>query len=1008
MSDSLNCFSFRHMPSSGFSQETKARQLNTYSLIMHTYIVVVAMSKADNNWDNLWDAFDQLINTPVDQRQALLTQLCADNTQMRAELEQLIQAHNTESTLLDETPEWQYELEHSFEPPQVIQGFEIDRLLGSGGSGDVFLAHKQEEDFTRTVAIKFATTGRFSPYVLNSFKNELKILLELNHPNIERLYDGGITDDNVPFLVVEYIDGLHLDHYCDQQKLNLQQRLNIFLKICDAVDRIHRSLIIHRDIKTGNIMVGQDGEPKLVDFGLAKLTDTDADGGSAETTYSGHMMTMAYASPEQINGAGITTATDVYALGMILHYLLTGQLAYQVDPNNLAATIHTISTEVPKPASHNIKADSVIADVEPALKRKLSGDLEQIIAKSLAKEPERRYASAAQLADDIQRYLEYRPVIARRDSMFYLLGKFIRRHALGFTLSTVAVIALIGLSLTLFFQSIDLENSLEEVRQEQQKVLKVTTFLTDIFNNADPLGTDAEIVKVTDLLDYSSAQLDTQFNDDPATKATLFETLGNVYLNMSQLDDAEAFFDKARQLYQQQNDLDGLINVHVHKGQLFERQDKFDRAEEEFAQLHQLVDATTLEPLIQADIEATSAQIKYRLGQYAEARSLFESALQKRTQAYGEKHKDVADLYRTLGNVYWRLGDFDQVKIHYQKSFEINSNLFGLTHHETLKSRSSLGILAYARADFTTALEHLNAVADARIERLGANHFLTAEALNRLGAVYNEVGQYDTAEQKLNQASQIFQYLDMEETVDHAAVLNNLALIYRQTQDYEKAHNNFARVYAIETSILGDQHPSIATSANNLGLTSSDLGRFEDALIHFRQAYDIFYAANGMNNVNIAFSMTNMARMHLQLGQLQEAEQLINQALEIREQKLGPDNLHFAETLAVAADIAMQQGSVDQARDMLKDVIQVRKAQLPENDRHIAEAQLLFATTLADQDKAQATFIFTCAYPILENKLGSDHYRVRNIRTQGEKLQIITNNEEAVVCDDLKALEFND
>jgi len=287
--------------------------------------------------------------------------------------------------------------------------------LGSGGIGDVYLAHKAEDGFTRTVAIKFATTGRFSPYVLNSFKNELKILLELNHPNIERLYDGGITDDNVPFLVVEYIDGVHLDHYCDQQKLNLQQRLRLFLKICAAVDRIHRSLIIHRDIKTGNIMVGQDGEPKLVDFGLAKLTDTDADAGTAETTYSGHMMTMAYASPEQINGAGITTATDVYALGMILHYLLTGQLAYQVDPNNLAASIHTISTEVPKNASQNIKTDAVIALIEPSLKRKLSGDLEQIIAKALAKQPERRYVAAAQLGDELKRYLDYRPFEASRD-----------------------------------------------------------------------------------------------------------------------------------------------------------------------------------------------------------------------------------------------------------------------------------------------------------------------------------------------------------------------------------------------------------------------------------------------------------------------------------------------------------------------------------------------------------------------------------------------------------------
>ena len=963
------------------------------------------MNDADNNWNNLWDAFDQLINTPVDQRQILLTSLCADNSQMRAELEQLLKAHHTESTLLDETPQWHHDLAHSFQPPDHIQGFRIDRLLGSGGSGDVYLAHKQEEGFERTVAIKFATTGRFSPYILNSFKNELKILLELNHPNIERLYDGGITADNVPFLVVEFIDGDHVDHYCDTQQLNLQQRLTIFLKVCHAVDLMHRSLIIHRDIKTGNIMVGQDGEPKLVDFGLAKLNDSDAESGSAETTYSAHMMTMAYASPEQINGASITTASDVYALGMVLHHLLTGQLAYQVDPGNLAASIHTITQYVPKTAAHNIKSDAVIAQIEPGLQRKLSGDLEQIIAKALAKSPQRRYASAAQLAEDIQRHLEHRPVLARRDSVFYSLNKFVRRHTTGFILSSAAVMALITLSLVLFFQSIDLEQSLQEVREEQQKVLKVTTFLTDIFNNADPLGTDAAIVKVTDLLDYSSAQLDNQFNDDPATKATLFETLGNVYLNMSQLAEAEIFFDKARQLYQQQNDIEGLIQIHLSKARLFELQDKFAQSEQQLKQLYALVDLQTLPPLIQAKTEATEAQTKYRLGQYDSARELFESALKKRLDTLGSEHKDVADLYRTIGNVYWRLGDFEQVKTHYQKSFEINSRLFGPSHHETLKSRSSLGIMAYARADFKTALEHLNAVADARSQRLGTNHFLTAEALNRVGAVYSEVGQYALAEEKLNQASMIFQNLNLSESNDHAAVLNNLALIYRQTQDYEKAHRLFQRANAIEVGNLGENHLSIATSENNLGLTSADLGEFQTALKHFHKAYDIQFATNGINNVNIAFPMTNIGRMYLQLNQLSEAQTWVQRALDIRLQKLGSDNLHYAETLAVAADIAINQGDMEKARHQLTEVIRIRRAQLPENDRHLAEAQLLLAAALVKRNPTQASLLFYCAYPIYQSKLGTNHYRVQNMLHKKHQHQITTDNLEVVACDDLIQLE---
>ena len=947
------------------------------------------MNPSENNWDALWELFEKLTNSPQSMHQELIS-VAQLNQETQKELRKLLEAHYSESPVLDEQPQWHSDFSQAFKPPEEIHGYKIEQKLGSGGMGEVYLASKAEDGFTRKVAIKFATTGRFSQHVLNSFNTELSVLLSLNHVNIERLFDGGVTEDKVPFLIVEHIDGMHIDKHCDHHKLNLKQRLKIFQKTCAAVAAVHRSLIVHRDIKAGNIMVGKDGEPKLLDFGLAKLSKNESEKKDKKTTMSAQMMTLAYASPEQINAETITTASDVYSLGVLLYYLLTGQMPYKVHDNNLSETIKTITEQQSKYASKNTSKDSEIFKSEPKLSKKLSGDLEQIVAKAINKSPERRYSSAEQFSDDIQNYLDNRPVIAQRDSIFYSTGKFIQRHAFGVIMGLITISSLLFLSINLYIQSNSLKQSLVEINQEQKKVLQVTSFLKNIFKTSDPLLTDKKIVDVKDLLDFSSKKLDSQFNNEPKTKAALYLTLGNVYLNLTDLTQAESLFSKAAQIYKNLQDNRGSLEVELAQVRLMQLQGKLKQSENKVSALY-INEQNNINPLIQAEIEVLYAQNLSKLGQLKQAEQLLNTALNKRTKVYGEEHEHVVDIYLLLGNVYWRLGEFDKVKIHYQKAHNINLKMYGEKNHKTLKSHSSLGILAYSQGDYNPALRHLSFVADARLEKLGKNHSVTAEAFNRLGALYYETGDYVLALEKLTLAKESYESLDLNQSIKYAKTLNNLGLIERQNKQYNKAQETFLVALKIETEVLGEQHDDVAGMHNNLGMVAADLGEIDKAIGLFKKAHGILERKYAEDHIKLAFSMTNIGRMYLYKQEAKQAEKWISKALLNRQEKLGEDSLYYVESLSASAEIDLLNSQIEKAHKKINHVLKVRQAQLPINDWRIAEAKALYALT----KKGEEQFVekaFNCNLKVVKNKLGSSHYRVQMLQTKQQQFNLNQTN----------------
>jgi Serine/threonine protein kinase len=345
-------------------------------------------------WQQLWRCFYHLLELPASEQPAFREQWCTTHPDLGTALKQLLDAHQSQHSVLDQSLYSQH-VALSFSPPTEIAGFTIEEHLGSGGVADVFKAVKQEAGFERTVAIKFATVGRFAPWVIERFNNELQALLNLHHSHIERLYEGGVTEDGVPYLVVEYIEGDHIDRYVNVHKLDLAARLQMFQQVCEAVAVMHESLLIHRDIKPANILVTDQGVPKLLDFGLAKFEEPDLQRNQSTSTLSSHMMTLAYASPEQMKNQPLTTASDVYSLGVLLYLLCCGQHPYKTTDMSLLAVEKELAEGAVHVASQGIKAQSVIAQKEPRLKQKLAGELNAIIGKAMHTDARSRYPFCA-------------------------------------------------------------------------------------------------------------------------------------------------------------------------------------------------------------------------------------------------------------------------------------------------------------------------------------------------------------------------------------------------------------------------------------------------------------------------------------------------------------------------------------------------------------------------------------------------------------------------------------
>jgi eukaryotic-like serine/threonine-protein kinase len=785
---------------------------------------------------------------------------------------------------------------------QLIGAYRIVRSLGHGGMGEVFLAERADQQFQQQVAIKLVRRGVLSQHIQNRLRLERQILATLDHPNIARLLDGGSVD-GTPYIVMEYINGEPIDAYCDRRALSIDERLKMFMVVCSAVHRAHQNLVVHRDLKPSNILVTADGAPKLLDFGIAKLLDDrQMMHTMAVTQVDFRVMTPDHASPEQIRGEPITTASDIYVLGVLLYELLCGFKPFAIKGNRLADLEHAICDEAPIPPSTAIGArtsqpgtmEQVVKErstTAAKLRRELRGDLDNIVLMALRKEPERRYSSVEQFAADIERYLGGLPVLARADAWSYRAGKFIRRHGVVVTLSAAFLVSLIGFSINTYLQSERIKRERDvataeraKAQSERERAEAVSTFLIDSFRLADPSRARGKEITAREILDSGATSIVKELAGQPALQATLLDTIGSVYLS---------------------------------------------------------------------------------LGLPGDAQPLVEQGLALRRSMFGADSLDVAQSLYNLNRVYADKSDFDQAETLANEGLAINRKLTGPDSLETAGSLCRLGVIKNQKSELTVAEQLFTRCLEIRTAKLGASHEQITVPLDNLARIARARRDYARAENLYRQALDIDRATRGEDHPQYIRHLHNLAMAIRDRGDLTAAEPPMRQSIDLYGKILGKDHPETLDALGNLGLLLMDKGQLEEAQKIF-EANLVANRSIRPQHIYVGWNLSYLARLAFRKKQYAEAERYIDEALPIYRATLPPTHGAIATALTLLGRARLELGRAQDAEKALQDALTAWRVEYGERSSEYAMAQAALGHTWAVQGRLnEAERALTQSYPVL-------------------------------------------
>lgn len=766
-----------------------------------------------DRWQQIKTAFEALRTRGAEARRRVLLDRWGDDPKLIETVQALLRAHETDGPV-DRLFERLGTVLHPQRAENELEGrrigpYELVEELGQGGMGRVFLARRADGQFDQRVALKVLPIGFSSPDARDRFLTERQILATLDHPNIARLLDGGVTENGQPYFVMEVVDGQPLDQYAHANNLSIEERLELFLDVCDAVQSAHQKLIVHRDLKPSNILVTEEGQAKLLDFGVAKLLDPEPllSQNAPRTRTGWSPMTPGYASPEQVRGDPISTASDVYQLGIVLYELLAGRRPYSVEdrtPSEVERIICEVDPAPPSTAVTRSENDGSGGVSSPAERRKtLRGDLDTIVMKALHKEPDRRYDSVEQLAEDLRRFLEGRPVSAHPDRWTYRAGKFARRHRGGVLAAAVIVLLLIGYGATITWHSQRTQAALDRAQREAQKSEQVTDFLVGLFERAAPYQTAGPAIQLGDtlttreLLDQGAARARQGLSDQPEVQATMMYTLGQIYRQLGYHDEAASLLDDALAVQREH-----LSSTHP------------DRAKS----LHE-----------------RARLLRYE-GQTERAARLYRESLSIQRRHLGEEHPDIADNIRELAIIAAREGRYAQADSLFREALAMRKSLHGPDHPDVATELHVLGLLYVQKEELADAERLLRRSLAIRRRHADGDHPLLAETLDRLGQVLVKQGELDEAEPLLRKARAIREELFPEVHPSRAAGLNNVGRLLQKKGDYAAADSLHQKAQSIYQQLYGTTNLDAANTLYERGQVHWAQGDYATAERFYEQA----------------------------------------------------------------------------------------------------------------------------------------------------------------------------
>jgi serine/threonine protein kinase/tetratricopeptide (TPR) repeat protein len=794
-------------------------------------------------WEKVESLFYEALDIAPADRASFLDKACPRDDSIRQDVERLLALDADADSVLDESPVDAHSLAELSDTAGSLASvdshigpYRLVQVIGEGGMGTVWLAERADEHFEKRVAIKLLRHGMDGDESLKRFRVERQVLADLQHPNIAHLIDGGVTCQGLPYLVMEHVKGQRIDQYCDQRALSIKARLELFCDVCKGVEYAHSSLVVHRDLKPQNVFVTEDGFVKLLDFGIAKVLAPSGVEDTVDVTQAGrHLMTPRYASPEQVLGHPITTASDTYALGVVLYELLTGRRPYELDTTS-AAQLERIVCEH-EPTRPSMAVDQAVDETTAAssehspttaesvshargvdcatLRKQLTGDLDTIVLMALRKEPDRRYSSVEQFSQDIRRFLDDLPVTARPDTFPYRSQKFVRRNRWAVGVASAFVFSLVtGLVVTTgLYRDAALARTAERVARENAEsraaeAEQTAAFFADMLGSVSPgfaQGRDMTVIR--EVLDRASDQVATKLAEFPQAEATLRMTIGNTY---------------------------GL------------------------------------------------------LGDYERATPHLEAALALNVRLHGEDSLEVAEVFQKQAVLAEALGDYDGARELFTRQLPIREREGD--HIGIAEVWSGQARLAYIAGDPAEMLEKAERARDVFLNELSEIDERTIKAMDLIAGAHTLFGRYEEAVDGFTKLNEL--WTTLKGPMHPATITNeaNLAMLLRHLKRNEEAEERLTRVVDTAAQVFGEEHENTLGARTSLAQTLQALKRFDEAEVQVRIAFETLGRTVGERHPDTLHASSVLGSVLLGARRFDESIKVLRKSYELHVEVMSKDS----------------------------------------------------------------------------------------------------------------------
>ncbi len=870
--------------------------------------------RTPEHWERLQELFSRAADLTDEEQVAFLAHEIGDDERLREELIDLLAADRGKMTsplthavgaALDRTTRDRRKAILG----RIINNYRLVSILGHGGTGTVYLAERADRQYSAQVAVKIIDAATVHGDLGQRFRAERQILASLNHANIARLIDAGETDEGQPYLIMEYVHGEPLDKYCDLRELNIRDRLELFLHICSAVHYAHQNLIVHRDLKPANILVTAEASPKLLDFGIAKLLDVGGDAAAvlALTRMNDRLLTPEYASPEQILGRTVTTASDVYALGVVLYELLTGLRPYSVpasasqlelerticisDPERPSAALKKAVSDASSPESPIVNAAAVRGLSIEKLVRQLTGDLDSIVLRALRKEPQHRYTSVEQLASDIRRHLSREPVLARQGNWTYYTSRFVRRHAFGVSAGAAFAVFLAAFAVVMSIQAQRIAAERDRATIEGARAESVSEFMLDIFEASDPFQARGKEVSARELLDQAGRNIRGDLSQHPEVRARLLEAIGRAYRRQNEFDLSVSFLEEAEHLRRQLPDPDGSRRANTLAELAMSLRDAgdLDGAESALKEAAELSEHNRgVGTLTYAKLLTGLGRVEQAAGDIAAAKSYFERSLSLHRELLGPNHHEVASVLLDLASVHLWEDDLAQAERRTREAVRIYEATMPELYPDRVMADVNLAEILVWQGRVDEASPLLESSLQKQIRLYGPMSRQVAGAYALLSRVRANQGFLEEAEGYARQALSINEKTLGDNHQDTGYSRAALANLLTKRKKLTEAEDQLRRSLATYEQTLPPDHPYVASSEHLLG----------EVLLHKRELNDaealLTAAMNRWKRTNspawrAARSESALGEVLYLQGRNAEAEQHLTQAYKILAADEGAD-----------------------------------------------------------------------------------------------------------------------